>query len=179
MSLKFYLASRYARRPELQGYAEELRKRRHQVPARWLAPEGHASTGPGDLNDSLFANDDLEDIQAADVFVHFTEGPMKFRIGGWKPQKSSFGGCDVWSAGTSGRQREHGFVLGLRYAQVTSPRIVIVGPWENIFDSVETDEQFATWEKFLLELDRVDAQETGRYFPHPWKSRVRRGDRVR
>jgi hypothetical protein len=170
VSLDFYLASRYARRPELQVYAEELRERGHRVPARWLAPGGHASTGPGAANDATFANDDLEDIMSSDVFVHFTEGPMKFRVGGWKPQEKSFGGCDIWSAGTSGRQREHGFVLGLRYAMAPSPRLVIVGPWENIFDSVETNDQFTTWNEFLDALDRLEP--TRRATPHPWARRV-------
>ena len=37
--MKVYLAARYSRRDELNGYADELRAAGHRVDARWLRGE--------------------------------------------------------------------------------------------------------------------------------------------
>lgn len=174
-SLKFYLASRFSRREELRGYMKDIESRGHEVTSRWLRAN-HESSGHSDADNARFATEDVEDILAADVFVHFTEEPLYFNLPPWKPLKASPPGCGVWTASTGGRHREAGIVLGARYAAGQYRRFFIVGPPENVFDFLPAvDEVFPTWEEFLQHLDLVDRAASAHYYAktpvgkHPWR----------
>lgn len=173
-ALKFYLASRFSRREELRGYAADIEQRNHEVTSRWLKTN-HESTGHSDLDNARFATEDVEDILSADVLVHFTETPLDFEIGAWKQLEASQPGCKVWTAGTGGRHREAGIVLGARYAAGQYRRLFIVGPKENVFDHLAAvDDRFESWEEFLAKLDLVDRVACVDYYSkvpigqHPW-----------
>ena len=145
----FYLAAQYNRREELCGYRSDLEARGHTVPARWLLGEHQVhgveaarlvqSGGPVPVEQARpFAEDDIEDIEACDVFVAFTAPP---------PQ-----------SGRGGRHFESGYAWALAKweAQATCAeplRLVIVGPAENIFHSLPEWERYPTWAEFLEALD--------------------------
>src|SRR3954471_3166885 len=93
MIQQIYLAARYSRRLELCAYREQLSALGYLVQARWLNG-GHqldnACAPIGDNGEHLveagaceranalrarFANDDWEDVCAADIQINFTEPP--------------------------------------------------------------------------------------------------------
>src|ERR1017187_3872520 len=89
----FYLASQFNRREELCGYRADLEARGHSVPARWLLGEHQVhgveaarlvqAGGPVPVEEARpFAEDDIEDIEACDVFVAFTAPPPQSGRGG-------------------------------------------------------------------------------------------------
>jgi len=106
--MKFYLAGRYSRRKELLGYAQQLRDLGHVVTSRWLDGTHEALDSCASQDDrSFWAEDDLNDINNADIFLAFTESD---------------------SSGRGGRHFEAGF------AAATGKLIVCFGPEEgNIF----------------------------------------------
>lgn len=120
-----YLAGRYDRREELQGYAARLAELGVKVTSRWLA--GHecadADCSPEELR--RFAAEDLVDIYRADLFVAFTEDPA--------------------TAGyhSGGRHVELG------YAIAWGLDVAVVGPRENVFHWLEIVEQFDTFDDFV------------------------------
>ena len=113
--MKVYLAGRYSRRDELYDYARQLRAHGVDVTSRWLNGEHQWS---GDTDDGVtvqnyqeaerFAREDLEDLDAADMIVCFTESPRT-------------------SASRGGRHVEMG------YALASLKEVMIVGPRENVF----------------------------------------------
>jgi hypothetical protein len=147
-SLTFYFAARYSRREELCAYRDALVARGHRVPARWLlgghqvhgleAARAVESSGPVPTEQArLFATDDVEDVLAADVIVSFTEPPRA-------------------AATRGGRHVELGIGLGLRRAGRDTPRLVLVGPLENVFHALpEIDATFDTWADFLIAFDAL------------------------
>lgn len=152
MTLNLYLAARYSRREELCEYKIDLEKRGHSVPARWLRGEHQVHgveaareverDGPVPAAQArLFAEDDVADVLKADVIVSFTESP---RV----------------TASRGGRHVEFGVGLGLRRAGslVHAPRLVVVGPLENVFHALpEVDGAFDTWPDFLAAFDALPA----------------------
>ena len=123
-----YLAARYSRRLELLGYKTQLEEAGHEVTSRWLLGE-HAALDQDWAslpNETVakWAEDDLEDIEEAEVFVMFTEEPGE---GGRR----------------GGRHVEFGFALALE-----TP-IVIVGPRENTFHCSSFIEVFPTFQECL------------------------------
>lgn len=75
--MKVYLAARFSRLPELLHHKSELEQEGITVTSRWLLG-GHEWEGTPDEDippehAARFAVEDLEDIQAADVVVCFTE----------------------------------------------------------------------------------------------------------
>jgi len=145
-ALNVYLAARYSRREELCIYKADLEARGHRVPARWLLGEHQVhgleaaraieNDGPIPADQAVrFAQDDVEDLLAADIVVSFSTEP---RTG------SSRGGRHV----------EFGMALGMRRAGAALPLLVVVGPLENVFHALpEVDGRFDKWEQFLDELD--------------------------
>lgn len=147
----FYLAARYSRREELLGYKADLEEVGHLVSARWLLGDHHYEPAELDAYEDApsmppldlmrrFADDDLDDLIAADTVVAFTEEPR--------------------TTGTrGGRHVELGIALGLRIAarstawigalegvEVVGPRIFIVGPAENVFCALkDIDGHFPDW----------------------------------
>lgn len=91
--MKIYLAASYSKREELCGYRNQLQALGHNVQARWLdgkhqldntgTPIGdHGEKLVEDGNDSKnavlrakFAQDDWEDVTAAELVINFTEPP--------------------------------------------------------------------------------------------------------
>ena len=153
-----YLAGRYSRRLELCAYRDDLERRGHDVPARWLkgnhqvegltAENEDSYTLPADLA-TEYALDDLEDIVQSDALVAFTEAP---RVG---PTRG-------------GRHWEMGFACGIRYARWPlsyEPQIYLVGPLENVFTALPIrntrhadphallDGRYENWSEFLAALD--------------------------
>jgi len=165
--LTFYLAARYARREELSSYKADLEARGHRVPARWILGEHQVhgleaaraveNDGPVPADQAvLFAEDDIEDLIAADVVVSFTTEP---RTGSTR----------------GGRHVEFGVALGIRRSGGAVRRLFIVGPLENVFHALpEVDGRFDEWTGFLAHLDAQPEQHgRGRYTDavctqHPW-----------
>lgn len=70
--MKFYLASRFSRKDEIENYAELLRADGHEVTSRWHTP-GH-QLGPA-ANATEFqqrGTEDLEDVRRADAIIVHT-----------------------------------------------------------------------------------------------------------
>ena len=129
--MKFYLASSYARREELKGYADLLTRHGHIVTSRWIDGEHEA------LDSSLlhcanqgiaqrFLREDLEDLFAADAIVSFTEPPN--------------------GPSRGGRHVEFGIALahGLR--------LFVVGPKENLFYFAPGVRQYGTFDELWMEF---------------------------
>lgn len=133
-SLKIYVASRFERQTELRGYAKELRAAGHTVTSRWLLEEtDEVGNKPGvwQHNPALrtFAQIDLEDINAADVFMVFTHEGL------------SRGGMHV----------EFGYALAF------GKRLVVIGPQATLFHFLPNVNHFDTWEEareFVGELSK-------------------------
>ena len=133
--MRIYLAARYSRREELCRYAEELREVGHIVDARWLLGEHQVHDGALEVEaaeddvpdeDVLFAREDIEDIDRADVVICFTE----------KPRSNSSRG---------GRHVEFGYALAM------GKPIVVIGPRENVFYTLPQVEQYGNWLLFKAE----------------------------
>lgn len=141
--MKIYLASRYSRREELCSYRDQLRALGHHVQARWLDGEHQISdsgTPIGNQGEALvegdgggtsaeacalrskFAQDDWEDVNAAEVVICFTEPPRS-------------------SASRGGRHVELGIALANRAL------VVVIGYRENIFCWLPQVQFFKTWEE--------------------------------
>ncbi|MDQ2727544.1 MAG: hypothetical protein M3Y91_06710 [Actinomycetota bacterium] len=145
--LTVYLAGRYTRREELCAYKAELEARGHDVPARWLLGEHQVhgvenarsveADGPIPSDQArLFAQDDIDDLSAADLLVAFTE----------KPRTENSRG---------GRHVELGIAIGKRLAG-HGPTVVIVGPLENVFCAApQIDGAYRSWPEFLAVFDAL------------------------
>lgn len=111
MALSVYLAARFSRKDLMRQYREELAVLGIGVTSRWLD-----ETVPGTVTlDEVAApykikcaSMDVRDIEAADVFVFFSEHPES-----------------LWPRG--GRHVEFGYALALKKP------IVVCGPRENVF----------------------------------------------
>jgi len=103
--MRIYLASRYSRREELRDYRRRLQEAGFDVQARWLNGE-HQMDNADTIE--AFANDDWEDVNAAECVVNFTEPPRS-------------------GANRGGRHVEFGIALA------RGVRVVVVGHRENIF----------------------------------------------
>ncbi|MHB8318059.1 MAG: hypothetical protein ACYDEP_02335 [Acidimicrobiales bacterium] len=149
------------------AYKVDLEARGHQVPARWLLGEHQIhgleaaraveNNGPVPADQAvLFAEDDIEDLLAADVVISFTTQPRS-------------------GATRGGRHVEFGVALGVRRSGGTIRRLFIVGPLENVFHALpEVDGVFDDWAGFLGYLDAQPGQHgNGRHTnavctDHPW-----------
>ena len=122
--MRVYLAARYSRHKEMQGYRDELAKLGHVVTSRWINGDHQAE------NDNIekmaqFAQDDWEDIHAADWVISFTEEPRQM------------------SSSRGGRHVEHGIALAL------GKRVIVVGWRENVFHCLSQVELFESWQEVL------------------------------
>ena len=135
-----YLAARYSRLEELQGYATDLRALGHRVEARWLLGDHQIHEG-ADLVEALdtitipiqgrpFAQDDYDDVFDADMLIAFSEPPR--------------------AAGASRGGRHVEFGLALAWCK----EVVVVGPRENVFHTLEGVQHFWTWQLALDVLFR-------------------------
>ena len=116
--MKVYLAARYHRIDELTSYSNELQNMGHQVTSRWLQGSHQV---PGSLNDqrwATIAEEDVEDVAAADTVVCFTEADR---------------------GGGGGRHVEFG--MGLAWGK----RMLVVGEVEHLFHTLPAVEVHRTW----------------------------------
>jgi hypothetical protein len=143
-----YLAARYSRHPEMQGYADELRNAGHVITSRWingshqvmlngeaLGPEREAMFESD--HESMesqrreFAGHDWDDLMAADTVISFTEQPRKM------------------GNSRGGRHVEFGAALA------AGKRCIVVGWRENVFHCLPAVEFFQTWTDALEALARA------------------------
>lgn len=132
--MKFYLAARYSRHPEMQKCRDDLETLGHVVTSRWINGEhqmvNDSMFSPGDEKIAeRFAREDIEDIVAADCVISFTE-----------PQRST--------NSRGGRHVEFGLALGRGILNV------IVGPRENVFHFIPGLAVYDTWEDCLADIHR-------------------------
>ena len=132
-----YFAARYSRREELLQYAQELEKRGVTVTSRWLKGDHQATDD--DLECDLqwsasLAKDDLEDVERANMLIEFSEEPRSVKTRG-------------------GRHVEMGYALALTkqdpYPGWMRYRVIVVGPRENVFDTLPSVVWYETWEDCL------------------------------
>ena len=135
-----YLAARYSRLGELQGYAYDLRAIGHRVHARWLLGDHQIHEGADKVESALvsvpiegrpFAEDDYEDVYNADMLIAFSEAP---RTGG---------------ASRGGRHVELGLALAW------GKEVVVVGPRENVFHTLPEVAHFWRWGDAMEHMARL------------------------
>jgi hypothetical protein len=132
--MKIYLAARYSRREEMQSAAADLAQVGHQVTSRWHIGDAHHASeadllGPAyTVHDgglpfaTRLAEEDIEDLQRAELVISFTEEPRS-------------------APNRGGRHVEFGLALG------AGKRCWVVGPRENVFHALA--EVFPTWVEAL------------------------------
>lgn len=139
--MNVYLAARYRRRDEIAAYAEELDGLGYTVSASWLsttdAQERAAQRSPWVAGEH--ARNDLEEVGKAGVFILFSDPPGEAHTGG-------------------GRHVELGYAICVqsyqRRLRQKPLRVIVVGPRQTIFHSLEVIEQYDTWPEALAQLQR-------------------------
>lgn len=134
--MRIYLAARYSRYPEIQGYAKELEALGHTVTSRWiqgdheLRADGEAET---DTWAPVWAMEDYHDLLQAEVMISFTEPPG-----------------DTPGRNRGGRHVEYGIALE------AGKRCLIVGHREHVFHYLPFASVafYATWEACRATLDK-------------------------
>jgi len=123
--VRLYLAARYSRRAEVHAYGIEAHERGHSITSRWL--RGDHQIADDQLNDpgaqilgQRYAEEDLEDLAAADLAIFFTEEPRAILTRG-------------------GRHVEFGLALA------GDIPCWIVGPRENVFHCLPEVRVFPDW----------------------------------
>ncbi|MDP2652579.1 MAG: nucleoside 2-deoxyribosyltransferase [Candidatus Omnitrophota bacterium] len=134
--MNIYLAARYSRREELLAYKADLEAIGHTVPARWLLGEHQVHDGALEVEAAtesmpdvarLFAEDDVADLQAADLLIAFSEPPR--------------------ASGNSRGGRHVEFGMALAWGKP----IIIVGPAENVFHTLPQIRRWESWEALMHE----------------------------
>lgn len=128
--MKIYVAARYSRFKEMQGYRDQLHALGHVVTSRWI--DGDHQIDDAGLSSEAkeeervrFAQEDLTDLVEADWVISFTE----------KPRSSNSRG---------GRHVEFGMAVALE------KRVVVIGFRENVFHCLPQVEFFETWAAFAF-----------------------------
>ena len=122
--MNLYITARFARKDEMIRYAQDLNRLGHQVTSRWLGVEFDSSTPLTDPSWSDLAQQDLDDIHAADALVCFTEP----------------------SGGGRARHVEFGIGLGL------GKRLIVVGTAEHLFQALPQVETYPEWEALITAI---------------------------
>lgn len=142
--MRIYIAGRYGRREEFCGYARVLRGRGSVVTSRWLEGKHSAEDveEPTVAEQCAWATEDLLDIEQSDALWAFTEEPLQYT-------RHSF-------VGRGGRHVELGYALA-RLRDEAEFRVVVIGPRENVFCSLEEVLHYETFEEALRkELEERD-----------------------
>lgn len=131
--MKIYLASRYSRHPEMRAVRDDLKAIGHEVTSRWIEGDHEmlegVSTQAHDLERIRYAEEDSDDLRAADCVIAFTEEPRT-------------------TATRGGRHVEFGMALAL------GKQIIAVGYRENVFYCLPDVEFYPSWQEALAELRR-------------------------
>jgi len=125
--MKVYLAAQYARRDELRTYKEVLNSLGIEVTSRWLYEQGSLTGDMGEEKEHFYietAKIDLEDVDAADAVIFFSEDPLV----GIK---------------RGGRHVEYG------YAVKGQKPVYVIGPKENVFHYIDRVYHFDTFNEFV------------------------------
>ena len=123
-----YLASRYIKHKEMQGYAKELIAEGFLITSRWIWGS-HKITDEGlssEAEESLrikFATEDFIDLRSAHVVINFTEVPRSCNSRG-------------------GRHVELGLALAWK------KECIVIGHRENIFHCLPQIKFYHSWEEF-------------------------------
>lgn len=127
--MRIYLAARYSRINELNGYADKLRELGHVITSRWL--DGDHQIDDKGLSCEAdrptrerFALEDIADLSDAELVITFTETPRS-------------------SNSRGGRHVEFGYALGLGIV------VAVVGPRENVFHCLPRCSVFETFDELL------------------------------
>lgn len=138
--MRYYFAGAYARRAELERYADEIVGAgiRAYVVSTWInnPQEGHDAgfsaeglTDPGMVELAWrYGRRDIEDLARAEAIVSFTGDGVR-----------------------GGRHVEHGWALAwhMTVGGRMGVRLVIVGPREHVFHCHPATEVYADWSAFL------------------------------
>lgn len=127
--MRIYLASRYSRFKEMQGYRAELERFGHVVTSRWIngdhqIDDAGLSVQAKEAERVRFAQEDTDDLLAADCVISFTGAPRSANSRG-------------------GRHVE----FGMAYAR--GKKVVVVGHRENVFHCLPEVEFHERWEDAL------------------------------
>jgi hypothetical protein len=144
-SYTYYFAATYARNEEMRRYRDELERTivGGRVTSRWIDQHGRVeleavttewlNNHPDECWQT--ASIDIEDMTASAALLLFTGD-----------------GEGVRSRG--GRHTEFGYASS-DFASYDSPRLIVVGPRENVFHCNPAVEVFSTWTRFLdAEVER-------------------------
>lgn len=132
--MNVYLAARYGRRLQMLGIAQQLESRGHRVTSRWIRGEHDSLDGDASpAQQAAWAEENIEDINSADVLLTITEEP----------------GTD--GAGRGGRHVELGVALGMDMP------VLLVGPAEHVFHHARGVTQCLS---IAHALDMLDTLET-------------------
>ena len=132
--MKVYLAGMFSTIKTRKQQAAELRAMDIVVTARWVDETVPHNVEMKDLGDQYHIETsvaDIEDIDAADVFVEFV------------PSDTELVDATLRSSSRGGRHFEMG------YAYAKGKIIYVVGPKENVFHHLpaSTIQHFATWDE--------------------------------
>lgn len=130
--MKIYLASRYSRFKEMQGYRDDLAAQGHEVTSRWIEGDHQIddkglSAEADAAERTRFAIEDWDDLMAADCVISFTEQPRSNNSRG-------------------GRHVEFGAALA------ADKVCLIVGYRENVFHCLPQVVYYPRWEGCLSAL---------------------------
>lgn len=132
--MNVYLAARYGRRRQMQGIARQIVARGHRVTSRWIIGVDENLYGVAcPAQQAAWAEEDIEDIEAADVLLTITEDP------------------GVAGAGRGGRHVELGVALGMDMP------VLLVGPTEHVFHHADGVIQCLSIANALERIDLLEA----------------------
>ena len=140
--MKIYLAGPYQHKDKIKKCAEQLEKAGISCTSSWLDEPHKPSTQLDGLSDDLhemYATQDLNDIEDADIFVLFTV---------------PIGDAPIPRAG---RHVEFGYALG-----ESMPIYVVGGVKENIFHYLSEVVHIETWDETLEVLIKKSTEALGR-----------------
>lgn len=123
-ALRVYLAARFSLKPTIKLRSLELRSSGIHCTSRWLDETADPGSDLGDVSKEYIeqvAKQDIDDIDAAEYFVLFSENPLS-----------------AWKRG--GRHVEFG------YAYAQEKKIVVCGPQENVFHYLPGVLVLPTWQ---------------------------------
>lgn len=110
MTLAIYLAAQFARKPELQHHAAELRRAGITVTSSWLngAHDVPYERYLSNAEQAQYAREDIDDLEASDLLIWFGDQPGEY-------------------SGEGGKFVELGYALGMAIP------VVVVSHKESIF----------------------------------------------
>ena len=127
MATIIYLAARYERAGELNGYKAELQAAGYEVNSRWLLNNQQIHKGVDKVESTTLsipgeglasAMDDMQDVRAADVLISFTRSPRVEPSRGGPAHR-------VWSRTSLGQAVDCGRTTGERVPYTSRGRVFL------------------------------------------------------